>query len=419
MVILDYEILGKFLMTIKKKYRQMKKINILIVVIFFSTQLLFSQKFDNLALTPPMGWNSWNKFGCDINEGIVRRMADALVENGLADIGYEYVNVDDCWQTDRDKDGNIVVDSIKFPSGMKALADYVHSRGLKFGLYSCVGDKTCQGKPGSRGHEYQDAKMYASWGVDFLKHDFCYHDNQNAEATYKTMRDALYAAKRPIVFSICESGINKPWLWGKDVGHLWRTSADIKDCADCKYDTGAHGWLNILDQQAPLWRYAGPGHWNDPDMLEVGNGGMTFYENRSHFTMWCMLAAPLILGNDLSNISKETMKIISNKELIAIDQDSLGKQAYRCLRDDEIEIWVKQLSGHRLAVALLNRSKNVCNYRFNWNLKDLTRNFTNWTNEGSYRIHNVWDDTEMGTTEKSFDATLKDRDVILLLLSKN
>lgn len=396
----------------------MKKFVILIISILFSFEL-FAQKFENLALTPPMGWNSWNKYGCEINEEIVKSVADNMVRTGLADLGYKYIIIDDCWQIGRDKQGNILVDPAKFPSGMKALADYIHSKGLKFGLYSSAGNKTCQGRPGSRGHEYQDARTYASWDIDFLKYDFCFHEELNAKEAYKTMRDALYEAKRPIVFNICEWGSTKPWLWGKDVGHLWRTTPDIKDCADCIFETGAIGWLNILERQAELASYAGPGHWNDPDMLEVGNGGMNFYENKSHFTMWCMIAAPLILGHDLSLMSDETLRIISNKQLIAINQDVLGKQARRYLQNDDVEIWIKELTSNRYAVAILNTSKNPTEYKLEWNMRYMTRQYTNWANKDVYNLYNVWEDVNIGKTNKAFEATLAGRDVILLVLSKD
>lgn len=316
-------------------------------------------------MTPPMGWNSWNKFGCDVNKSMIERMADAMVQSGLAKVGYQYIIIDDCWQIDRDAEGNILADPLRFPSGIKALAEYVHSKGLKFGIYSCVGEKTCAGRPGSRGHEYQDALMYASWGVDYLKYDFCYHEKLNAEAAYQTMRDALFAAKRPIVFSICEWGSNQPWLWARDIGNLWRTTKDIYPCTNCDGDFKS-GWLNILEEQVPLWQYAGPGHWNDPDMLEVGNEGLNFLEARSHFAMWCMLAAPLVLGNDLSTMSQEAFSIISNDEVIGINQDPLGKQAYRYLTNEGVDIWVKPLSEQRYAIAILNTTKNTTSYKLSW-----------------------------------------------------
>lgn len=309
---------------------------------------LQAQKFDNLALTPPMGWNSWNKFKCDVSEKLIMEIADAMVSSGMAAAGYDYLVIDDCWQVDRDEKGEIVVDQERFPHGMKYLVDYVHSKGLKFGIYSCAGTKTCQGRPGSRGYEFQDARTYAGWGVDYLKYDWCHHSTQNAQASYSLMRDALYKAGRPIVFSICEWGANKPWEWAQDVGHLWRTTGDIVDRWDAM--------MAIFDAQKDLAGYAGPGHWNDPDMLEVGNGGMTDEEYRTHFSLWCMLAAPLMAGNDLRTMSDETLAILTNREMIAINQDTLGKQAF-CFRDNgDYEIWVKKLVGDERAVCLLNRS---------------------------------------------------------------
>ena len=261
---------------------------------------------DSLALTPPMGWNSWNCFSCDVNEQQIRDMADLIVANGMRDAGYTYVNVDDCWQVGRDADGNIVVDSVRFPSGIKALADYIHSKGLKFGIYSCAGSLTCAGRPGSRGYQFQDARTYAEWGVDFLKYDWCFDEAQSPQGAYRTMRDALKASGRPIVFSICEWGSSKPWTWAKGVGHLWRTTGDIINAFKGMVHWGGCSVVDIIDKNADLYPYAGPGHWNDPDMLQVGNGVLTPEENRSHFTMWCMLAAPLLAGNHLRTMDKET-----------------------------------------------------------------------------------------------------------------
>ena len=269
-----------------------------------------AQKFAQLALTPPMGWNSWNKFACEVNEQIIRAAADAMVTNGMKDAGYQYINIDDCWQGARDAQGFIQADPAKFPSGIKALADYVHAKGLKLGIYSDVGYQTCGGHIASRGHEFQDALTYAQWGVDYLKYDWCNHDGLNAEGAYTTMRDALHAAGHPIVFSLCEWGDNKPWRWARDVGHLWRTTTDIFPAFDAVLDhTNWQQWgvLRILDAQKPLREAAGPGHWNDPDMLEVGNG-MSVNEDRAHFSLWCLLAAPLLSGNDLAHMSPPPCK---------------------------------------------------------------------------------------------------------------
>jgi len=231
-----------------------------LIFLLFITGGAMAQKFEGLAKTPPMGWNSWNKFGCDVNEDMIKQMADAMVSSGMKDAGYQYIVIDDCWQVDRDKNGNIIPDPQRFKSGMKALADYVHSKGLKFGVYSDAGTNTCQGRPGGRGHEYQDALMYASWGVDYLKYDWCNTGKQDAEASYSTMRDALHAAGRPIVFSLCEWGSHEPWKWAGDVGNLWRTTGDIQDCFDCTVGWGGNGVVQIIDQNGKLARYAGPGH---------------------------------------------------------------------------------------------------------------------------------------------------------------
>jgi alpha-galactosidase len=316
-----------------------------IAISFLSTS---GQKFESLAKTPPMGWNSWNKFGCNVSEELIMGMADAMVSSGMQDAGYEYVVIDDCWQVSRDENGNIVADKDKFPHGIKYLADYIHGKGLKFGIYSCAGSKTCAGRPGGRGHEFQDALMYSRWGVDYLKYDWCNTTTQDAKATYATMRDGLYTAGRPIVFSLCEWGVNKPWEWAGNTGHLWRTTGDISD--------SWNSMIGIVEQEKELAKYAGPGHWNDPDMLEVGNGRMTNEEYKTHFSMWCMLAAPLIAGNDLRNMTPETKAILQNKELIAVDQDSLGRQA-TCYRDNsDYQIWIKPLVNNEKAVCLLNKS---------------------------------------------------------------
>jgi alpha-galactosidase len=333
-----------------------------------------------------MGWNSWNKFRCDISEELIMQMADAMVSSGMQDAGYEYIIIDDCWQEGRDKNGEIIEDKERFPHGMKYLADYVHSKGLKFGIYSCAGKLTCMKFPGSRGHEYQDARTYASWGVDYLKYDWCNTSTQDAVASYTTMRDALYAAGRPIVFSICEWGDNKPWEWAEDVGHLWRTTGDIKDRWEYM--------IAILDQQKDLAEYAGPGHWNDPDMLEVGNGGMTTEEYKTHFSLWCMLAAPLIAGHDIRDMSAETKDILTNDEIIALNQDPLGKQGH-CFRENgDYEIWIKPLSNNEKAVCLLNRSDEVKEVQVDFN-KLLNANSDYWEEDkyqfNDYVVRDLWE----------------------------
>jgi alpha-galactosidase len=340
-----------------------------IAAVAILTLLPAGRALDNgVARTPPMGWNSWNKYACKgLNEQVVRATADAIATNGMKDAGYQYVNIDDCWQTGRDADGNIIVDAEKFPSGLKALADYIHSKGLKFGVYSDVGTKTCAGRPGSIGHEYQDARQYAAWGVDYLKEDWCNTlPGQNAESSYTLMRDALAATGRPIVFSLCEWGSNKPWLWAGPVGNLWRATGDIQDCWDCKKTWGGNGVAQIIDLMAGLESYSGPGHWNDPDMLEVGNGGMTTEEYRAHFSMWAMFAAPLLVGTDIANMSADTRSILLNRAVIAVDQDPQGHAGSRVKKDGDIEVWSRQLADGGRAVVLLNRSANPVSIGVAW-----------------------------------------------------
>lgn len=372
-----------------------------------------AQKFDNLVQTPPMGWNSWNKYGCDISEQLVMQMTDAMVNSGMQDAGYEYIVIDDCWQVARDKNGEIIVDKDRFPHGIKFLADYIHSKGLKFGIYSCAGTKTCQGRPGGRGHEYQDARTYARWGVDYLKYDWCNSSSQNAKASYTTMSDALYAAGRPIVFSLCEWGASNPWEWAGEVGHLWRTTGDIVD----RWDS----MLGIFDKERELGKYAGPGKWNDPDMLEVGNGGMTTEEYKTHFSLWCMLAAPLMAGNDLDNMDAETKAILTNDEIIALDQDPLGKQGF-CYRDNgDYEIWIKKLVNDEKAACLLNRSDETKEVQVDLNVL-LKANDNYWSSSpyslSNYRVRDLWRHKEVGKGNSVFYVTMPPHSVKVYRFSK-
>ncbi|AKQ46624.1 alpha-galactosidase [Rufibacter radiotolerans] len=379
------------------------------------------KKFEGLALTPPMGWNSWNKFACNVDEQLIRETADAMVSSGMKEAGYTYINIDDCWHGDRDSLGFIHPDPKRFPSGMKALADYVHSKGLKLGLYSDAGSQTCGGRPGSRGFEFQDAKMYAEWGIDYLKYDWCNTEGLKAEGAYKTITAALRKAGRPIVLSICEWGDNKPWEWGKEVGHLWRTTGDIYNCFDCVEDHGtwkSWGVMQILDKQESLRQYAGPGHWNDPDMMEVGNG-MAVNEDRAHFTMWSMLAAPLIAGNDLRKMSKETVALLTDKEVIAINQDKLGIQGFKYASKDSVETWLKPLDNGKWAVAFLNRGKAPRKVSFDWKNTPITDDFSKKelnAAKTTYNIRNVWAKKYLGNTKKAFAGTVPGHDVILLVL---
>ncbi|HZS47380.1 MAG TPA: alpha-galactosidase [Blastocatellia bacterium] len=362
---------------------------------------------NGVAKTPPMGWNSWNKFGCNVSEDLIKEMADAMVTSGMKDAGYQYVVIDDCWQISRDDQGNIIADPQRFPSGMKALADYVHSKGLKFGLYSDAGTLTCQKRPGSRGYEFQDARQYAAWGVDYLKYDWCSTTTQNAQASYSIMRDALLKTGRPIVFSMCEWGTAKPWLWAKDVGNLWRTTGDIRDCWDCKRP--GLGVVQILDLQDGLESYAGPGHWNDPDMLEVGNGKMTTTEYQSHFSMWCLLAAPLMAGNDIRSMTPEIKEILTNREVIAVDQDRIGAQGRRIKRDGELEIWSKQLADGGRAVALLNRSGAESQISITW--EDI-----GYPEHLSASVRDLWAHKDLGNRTGSFSATVPSHGVVMVTI---
>jgi alpha-galactosidase len=382
-----------------------------------------AQKFEELAQTPPMGWNSWNKFACDVDESLIRQTADALVSSGMKDAGYLYVNIDDCWHGERDARGFIKPDPKRFPSGMKALADYVHSKGLKLGIYSDAGWKTCGGKPGSRGREYQDALTYAEWGVDYLKYDWCNTEGLKAEGAYLTMREALRAAGRPVVFSICEWGTDKPWEWGKKIGHLWRTTGDIYNCFDCVKDHGtwkSWGVMQILDMQKGLREHAGPGHWNDPDMLEVGNG-MSVAEDRAHFSMWAMLAAPLIAGNDLRSMTKETRDILTNKEVIAVNQDALGVQGFQYSRQDKVEVWFKPLAGGDWAMAVLNRSESPYQLSFDWKREQVVDTFSKREarfDQTEYAVRDLWTGRDLGTTRGTLSATVPPHDVLMLRLKK-
>ena len=385
----------------------MKKTAVLLVLLFSSS--IYAQKFEGLALTPPMGWNSWNTFAVNIHEDMVKQIADIMVSSGMKDAGYEYVVVDDGWEApSRDSSGNLVPDPNKFPHGMKALADYIHSKGLKFGIHNCAGNTTCNGFPGGRGHEYQDARLYASWGVDYLKYDWCDHGTADAHETYKTMGDALYAAKRPVVYSLCEWGSSKPWEWAKDVAHLWRTTGDITDCYNCQgeYDLGMRFVLKLQDG---LEKYAGPDHWNDPDMLEVGNPGLSLTESRSHFSLWCMLAAPLMAGNDLRKMSPEVLSILTNKDALSIDQDKLGKQAYLYMDHLSKLINVKELSDGSWAVCWHNTGDQPYIQRINW------KHFTFL--KGEFEIKDIWKNQVIGTTSKNIDVNIDSHDVLFYKLT--
>ena len=397
---------------------------LIVIVCCFSSSNLFAQKFEELAQTPPMGWNSWNTFQTNINEQMLRDMVDAYVSSGMRDAGYTYFVLDDGWMSkERDSNGSLVADPKKFPSGMKAFADYVHSKGLKFGIYNCAGTQTCAGYPGTHGYEYQDARLYASWGVDYLKYDWCNTDSINARDAYLTMSRAIRAAGRPMIFSLCEWGNHAPWLWAKNIGQLWRTTADIHAGfdKDLSYGTwSSYSVMHIVDLQDKIREYAGPGHWNDPDMLEVGNG-MTYAEDKAHFSLWCMLAAPLISGNDLRKMSPQTTAILTNKEAIAVDQDSLGIECFKYYSFDGMEIFVKALKDNSLAICFLNRSSRQQNIDFDWKEHMITDTVSKLNidfNKNTYALRDLWAKKNIGTTNKPLKQTIGSHEVLMLKLSK-
>ena len=345
-----------------------------------------------VAATPPMGWNSWNHFACKVTAADIRAAADAIASNGMKAAGYEYVNIDDCWQGKRDEQGNIHTNT-RF-GDMKALADYVHSKGLKIGIYSSPGPKTCAGYEGSYRHEEQDAKQYAAWGMDYLKYDWCsasrvYKLSQMPEM-YKKMHDALTATGRPIVLSLCQYGMDRVWRWGASVGgSLWRTTGDISDHYDRMSVIG-------FDQNG-LEGYAGPGHWNDPDMLEVGNGGMTHDEYITHMSLWAILAAPLLAGNDLSKVTAADLAILTNKEVIAVDQDRKGAQGRRVAQEGPLEVWAKPLSDGSYAVGLFNRGESANPVTLE--LKDIGIS-------GSAQVRDLWAHRDLGSASGNYTVTV-------------
>jgi len=352
----------------------------------------------NLVPTPPMGWNSWNHFGCKVSDAIVRAQAEAMVSSGMKAAGYKYVNIDDCWEGPRDANGVIHPNS-KFPD-MKALAEYVHSKGLKLGIYSSPGPKTCGGYEGSYQHEKQDAEAYAQWGVDYLKYDWCtarfvYQPDQYP-AAFEKMHQALLATGRPIVYSI--HGRGKVWTWAQSVGaNLWRTTGDIKD--------DYNRMVAIGFGQEGLAQFAGPGHWNDPDMLEIGNGGMKPEEYRMHMSLWCLLAAPLITGNDLTQMTPETLAMLTNPEVIAVDQDPLGVEGQRVWKEGPLEIWMKPLADGSKAVGLFNREQ--------WTIK-ITVNFSQIGIGEHAKISDLWARKDLGTFNGSYSADVAEHGAVMI-----
>jgi len=391
----------------------MRKFSLSVVAVFAAFSFAAILHSQEVAQTPPMGWNSWNYFASKVDDKGVRAAADELVSTGMKDAGYIYVNIDDTWQGKRDENGVLHANE-KFPD-MKALADYVHSKGLKLGIYSGPGEKTCAGYEGSLGHEEQDAKTYAEWGIDYLKYDLCSFrkDTMAAKApndqaaqmklmydAYVKMGKALKATGRPIVYSLCQYGWDAVWEWAPQVGgNLWRTTGDIQANWNSVYA--------ILSEQEGLESYAGPGHWNDPDMLEVGNGKLNVRENRSHFSMWAILAAPLLAGNDLPNMKPEVKEILTNKDVIAINQDKLGKQGHRVYSEGEVDVWERDLSGGAKAIAVLNAgSDRVSTHPFHLRLAKLGLN-------GPQKGRDLWTGKDVTLTD-NMAIELQSHDILLV-----
>jgi alpha-galactosidase len=368
-----------------------------VILMLGSVSIVLAQDA-GLARTPPMGWNSWNHFACKVTEADVKSAADAIVANGMKAAGYVYVNIDDCWQGKRDEKG-VLHPNEKFPD-MKALADYVHSKGLKVGIYSSPGPKTCARYEGSFGHEEQDARMYADWGMDYLKYDYCsFRGDVDAQiAAYVKMHDALVKTGRPIVFSLCQYGMDRVWSWGPTVGgNLWRTTEDITD----EYRSMAF----IGFGQSGLERFAAPGHWNDPDMLEVGNGHMTHDEYLTHMSLWCVLAAPLLAGNDLAKMTPETLEILTNPEVVAVDQDPAGIQGWRAAQEGPLEVWVKPLSDGSKAVGLFNRGES---------LMPVTAHFRDIGMGEAASVRDLWAKRDLGVVRDHFTAEVPKHGVVLV-----
>lgn len=360
---------------------------------------------NGLARTPPMGWNSWNKFAGRVDDAAVRGMADAMATNGMKDAGYVYVNIDDTWEGERDKDGNITANK-KFPD-MKALADYVHSKGLKIGIYSSPGPNTCAGYEGSYGHEEQDAKRYAEWGIDYLKYDWCaarnLYKDEEMQAVYQIMGGALLKVGRPILYSLCQYGRAEVWKWGPEVGgNTWRTTGDIRDTWESMSKIGF--------SQDALALYAEPGHWNDPDMLEVGNGGMNDDEYRTHMSLWSILAAPLLAGNDLRSISPAILEILTNREVIAVNQDKAGKQGRRVAQSGEQEVWARPLADGGHAIGMFNRSAAPATVSVKWAELAL--------NAAPKNGRDLWTHRDVTFNGEEYSATVPSHGVVMLRVAE-
>ncbi len=396
---------------------------ITVALILLALVFTLSAAQTGIAQRPPMGWMTWNMFGGNISDSLIRQTADAMVTSGMAAVGYEYIIIDDLWQGSRGDDGRLFPDPAKFPYGIKALADYVHSKGLKLGIYSNAAEKTCAGATGSLGYEEIDAQTFADWGIDYLKYDYCGApaDAESAKKLYSKMKAALDATGRPILFAVCEWGARQPWKWARESGgNIWRTTWDIRDTWEHgQFDNGHAGIMEILDRQVDLAEFSGPGGWNDPDMLVVGlygtgdssnaNGasGCTTTEYRSQFSLWALLSAPMIAANDLRTMNQETLSILTNREVIDINQDRLGKQAKRIHKDGELEIWAKDLDYGAVAVGLLNRDSVSRQITLEKDLLNIDSGFV---------VRDVWKHANIARLEDSLSFTVASHEVVLLVL---
>jgi len=370
----------------------------LFLVLLFATVYALD---NGLGRTPQMGWNSWNHFHCNINEQLIHDTIYTLARSPLKKAGYKYVNLDDCWAGWRDSSGKIHADNKTFPNGIKPLADYAHSLGLHLGIYSDAGTKTCAGRPGSLGFEKNDADSYASWGVDYLKYDNCNNNGIPPQTRYPVMRDALTATKRPIFYSMCEWGVDNPATWAPPVGNSWRTTGDISD-----------NWASMtsrIDQNNEWWSYAAPGGWNDPDMLEVGNGGMTTTEYTSHFSLWALAKAPLLIGCDITKMSADTLNILTNAEVIAVNQDAKGQQGHKVASANNLEVWACELTDG-WAVILFNRSSASASITAHWKDVGIPAGST-------VSVRDLWQHKDMGKASNSYTATVASHGVVMVKLT--
>ena len=358
-----------------------------------------------LAGTPPLGWNTWYAFGCQVTETNVKAAVDAMASNGMKAAGYEYVGLDDCWQGERDSEGHIHSND-RFPD-MKALGDYIHSRGFKFGIYSSPGPKTCGGYAGSYGHEKEDAETYANWGVDFLKYDWCsarevYKPDQ-IEFAYKKMHDAILMTGRPMIYSLCEYGMAAPWMWGPKIGaNLWRTTDDVSN----KIDFQEYARMMFVGfGQEGLQHFAGPGHWNDPDFLQIGNRGLNLDEEKTQMTLWSLLAAPLFSSTDVTKLTQTQIAILTDREVIAVDQDPKGIQGRRISQAGPVQVWAKPLSGGRTAIGLINAGESSF---------PVSVNFRDIGHSNPVRVRDIWEHKDLGVFKNSYTTMVPKHGVVLL-----